>query len=167
MLHILEDADYVLEKNLICLSSQNDQIFNRFKSDFHFIIAAGGLVKNEKNKFLMIYKNNYWDLPKGKLDGQEIDKDTAFREVKEETNVSGLKIISDSFSTYHLYKMDSIIYLKETRWFLMETSSQSQLIPQIKEGIINVSWLSLKEIKKIKTYNSIHSVFDFFHYVLM
>ena len=29
----------------------------------------------------------------------------------------------------------------------METSSQSQLIPQIKEGIINVSWLSLKEIK--------------------
>jgi hypothetical protein len=29
------------------------------------IIAAGGLIVNEKNELLMIFRRNKWDLPKG------------------------------------------------------------------------------------------------------
>jgi hypothetical protein len=32
------------------------------------IIAAGGLVFNELNELLMIFRRGKWDLPKGKLD---------------------------------------------------------------------------------------------------
>ncbi len=55
----------------------------------HFIIiqAAGGLVKNEQNEILFIFRRGKWDLPKGKNDGDEIPRECAVREVKEETGL--------------------------------------------------------------------------------
>ena len=35
------------------------------------IIAAGGLVFNDNNELLMIFRRGKWDLPKGKLDEYE------------------------------------------------------------------------------------------------
>ncbi|MBL6868637.1 MAG: NUDIX domain-containing protein, partial [Flavobacteriales bacterium] len=35
------------------------------------LITAGGLVINNNNKVLFIYRKNKWDLPKGKLDDGE------------------------------------------------------------------------------------------------
>ena len=86
----------------------------------------------------------------------------AIREVMEETNVKNLKIISNFFSTYHLYKENrnpSIKFsewvLKETQWFLMKTNSNKLLIPQLEEGITDVQWIDIEHLKKINTYASI------------
>jgi len=38
------------------------------------IIAAGGLVTNENNELLMIFRRGKWDLPKGKADEGETVK---------------------------------------------------------------------------------------------
>src|SRR5215469_11706824 len=66
------------------------------------IIAAGGLVFNDKNELLMIFRRGKWDLPKGKLDEGESIEACAVREVQEET---GLNVELQSFIglTYHEY----------------------------------------------------------------
>ena len=51
-------------------------------SKFTTIEAAGGLIKKE-NKFLFIYRNGNWDLPKGKIENSETPDDAAIREVRE------------------------------------------------------------------------------------
>ena len=161
-MRFLKINNYFLKINLIFISDNHFETFIRFKSNFHFIIAAGGVVQNINKEVLMIYKNDIWDLPKGKLEIHENLKYTAIREVKEETNVKNLEIISDYFSTYHMYSFCSKIILKETKWFLMKANKKNQLIPQLEEGIVLVDWISLNDIKDIKTYDSIYSVLKFF-----
>src|SRR5687768_2564827 len=56
-----------------------------FQKKFTPVLAAGGLVQNEKEELLMIYRKGKWDLPKGKLDKNEKLEDCALREVMEET----------------------------------------------------------------------------------
>ena len=78
------------------------------------IIAAGGLVFNEKNELLMIYRRGKWDLPKGKLDEGERIEDCAVREVMEETGINRINISNKIGETYHAYFEDEVILLKET-----------------------------------------------------
>ena len=59
-----------------------------FQGLYKIIEAAGGVVFNEKNEILMIYRLKTWDLPKGKIEKGETPADAAFREVCEETNNS-------------------------------------------------------------------------------
>ena len=159
------DNKYVLDTNLIYFCKDPFTSFNTFKSNFNFILAGGGVVK-KNNKLLMIYKNNIWDLPKGKLELKESPNLAAIREVQEETNVTKLNIVSNYFSTYHIYKDWSNtqnIILKETKWFLMETESESDiLIPQSIEGISQVQWIPFQRIQNIQTYSSIKSVLKYF-----
>ena len=55
-----------------------------FCSKHTLIEAAGGLVYNIENQLLMIFRNNKWDLPKGKLEVGENIQECAIREVEEE-----------------------------------------------------------------------------------
>ena len=65
--------------------------FDFFSSHFHEIDAAGGLVVNN-DKFLFIYKNNKWDLPKGKIEEKENSEKAALREVSEETGLVNIRL---------------------------------------------------------------------------
>ena len=66
--------------------------FRKFLKLFPNIVAAGGKVINSKNEILFIYRNNKWDLPKGKAERYENIAETALREVNEETGVTDLSI---------------------------------------------------------------------------
>ena len=61
---------------------------------FTWVTAAGGLVKNDQDELLLIFRNGQWDLPKGKLEKNEKNKHTAIREVEEECGISKPKIIN-------------------------------------------------------------------------
>lgn len=167
LMEYLNKNSYNLTHNVF-VSSKNSHInFNIFKKHFSFIIAAGGVVLNERDEILMIYKNNIWDLPKGKKDNSESDLIAAIREVHEETNVRVCDVKDVSFSTYHIYSYANNLYkknkiLKETRWFLMYASSQEKLIPQFEESIQNVAWFSRSQLKNLNIYSSLKSVFNHF-----
>lgn len=138
--------------------------FKQIKSSVNFIKAAGGLVSNEENKFLFIYRKGKWDLPKGKLDDCEKAKTCALREVEEETGVRVKKPGDKICSTYHIYSNNGgKPYLKKTSWYKMRAENPAELRPQIEEDITEVRWLGLSELGVVKenTYPLILDVLSF------
>lgn len=130
------------------------------KHTFKFIKAGGGVVFNNRNELLFIYRRKKWDLPKGKLDRGESIERCAIREVYEETGIRNLEIVRHLCFTYHLYLENDII-LKETNWFLMFTED-NWLTPQKEEGIKKAVWVHKNNIRYQlrNTYPSIVDIFE-------
>lgn len=132
----------------------------------HILIeAGGGLVKNNGN-FLWIYRNNIWDLPKGKQELNEEIFVTALREVKEECGIDNdLSIDNFLTTTFHTYSNNNELFLKKTDWFLMNYDGSSlELKPQLEEGITNVKWLNKNQSIDCakKSFKSIRIVWEAF-----
>jgi 8-oxo-dGTP pyrophosphatase MutT (NUDIX family) len=128
----------------------NEEKLNQFKADystfFRFIQAAGGLVTNPKGELLMIYRQGFWDLPKGKLDKGERVDDAAMREVEEETGIESHLLQGLIGSTFHIFQRSSGWSLKETVWYEMKTWENEILVPQEEEGITEIKWWSVDEL---------------------
>jgi len=152
--------------------------FKTLKADFfslvRYIKAAGGVVKNEKNEVLVIFRYGQWDLPKGKVktgpgkneenkSGEEPEKipQAALREVMEETGLSKVTITGKLSPTFHIYREKGKQILKKTSWFEMKATSDQPLIPQSEEDISIVKWAGREEIREIteSTYPSLKKLF--------
>jgi ADP-ribose pyrophosphatase YjhB (NUDIX family) len=130
------------------------------KSKFKIIKAAGGVVR-KKDKFLMIYRMKKWDLPKGKKEKKEKDKQTAVREVAEECNIT-VKLGKKVCTTWHTYTMNKSAMLKRTRWYIMDVVDDTRMKPCLEEDIEEVRWMSQKEVYHAleHSYKSISYVFE-------
>ena len=128
---------------------KEEKLLMHFNNRFKTVEASGGLVKNKNNFILFIYRNNKWDLPKGKIRKRESIEEGALREVIEETGIKGLKIKNQIDTTYHIYKGPKRHKIKKTYWFLMESDYNGKFKPQIKENISIVRWCQTKEIPKL------------------
>tara|TARA_B100000963_G_scaffold273458_1_gene241682 strand:+ start:11569 stop:12180 length:612 start_codon:yes stop_codon:yes gene_type:complete len=139
-------------KMLFLYHSKEEKLWYYFLDMFKLIEASGGLVKNIKtNRFLFIFRNNKWDLPKGRINKNEEVKTAAIREVEEETGVKNLSIIKPLNTTYHVFKKNRKYRLKKTFWYLMHTDYSNKLTPEKKEGIDKAVWI---EKNAIVTLNS-------------
>ena len=147
-------------KEIIKKLKLNDEIFlyhpnkkkllKEFKKKLKTIVAAGGIVKNDENQILFIFRKGKWDLPKGKIEKNEKIDDGALREVVEETGVKKIKIDRFFDTTYHIIKTQKQFFLKETHWYKMKSNYKGKLRPQKSEGIRSVRWKKIKEAKEIK-----------------
>ena len=132
-----------------------------FCANHMLIEAAGGLVYNDKNQLLMIFRDGKWDLPKGKLEVGENIEQCAMREVEEECGVSGLIITQQLQETYHTYEINRQKILKRIFWFEMKSSFKGKLTPQTKEGITAVVWTDKEDIAE-KLENSFGNIIELF-----
>ena len=159
--HNIKYKDFNLKKALKNLSKNSissiriigkdkEKLLNKFLKLLPKITAAGGKVINLKGEILFIYRNNKWDLPKGKAEDNECITDTAIREVKEETGITKLIITRPLEVTYHIFKKNNTYRIKVTYWFEMKSIGDNQLTPQIEEGITRAEWINSLEIDKIK-----------------
>jgi len=126
-----------------------DKLWKGFKKKFPIVEAAGGLVKRTDNKFLFIFRNNKWDLPKGGVEKKELIIDAAKREVTEETGVADIIVEKKISETYHIFKKGKRFRLKKTYWFKMSTGYMGKTKPQTEEGIKKTKWVSNKNIEDI------------------
>ena len=135
-----------------------DYMWTDFKNKFKIIEAAGGVVYNEKDELLWIYRNEKWDLPKGKIEKGEKKEKAAIREVQEECGIEELNLNEFISTTYHMYKFKGDLVLKFTYWYKMLSNSKQQLIPQKEEGITKVEWISNdKSVENLdNTYQNIY-----------
>ncbi|MCE2704794.1 MAG: NUDIX hydrolase [Bacteroidota bacterium] len=128
------------------------------------IIAGGGVVVNENNQVLFIYRRKKWDLPKGKLDPGEDIKACAIREVMEETGIRNLTIGNLIIVTTHSYEENGMNMQKETHWFEMKASTvdNSTLTPQLEEDIEKIEWVSPENLEEYlsETYTTIQQVLN-------
>jgi 8-oxo-dGTP pyrophosphatase MutT (NUDIX family) len=136
------ESVYIYHKNI-------KKLWEIFTKKFPIIDAAGGLVERSDDKFLFIYRNNKWDLPKGGIEKKELIIEAAQREVKEETGLADLIVINKIGETYHIFKKGKNFRLKRTYWFKMKSDYQGELFPQEEEGITSVEWINKKRIPEI------------------
>lgn len=156
LLELLQKAKRL--KEIVIVVDDAENAFNQFKSSFTLIEAAGGVVKNNLNKTLFIYRLEHWDLPKGKIEKGEQIEEAAIREVEEECAVTGLKIVKPLNDSYHIYHLNDNPILKKTYWFEMRTDFDGELIPQKEEGIEKVEWFTDEQIKEIALKNTYSSI---------
>ena len=140
----------------------SEEILKKFTDKIKLEVAAGGVVTNKAGKVLFIYRNDKWDIPKGKLDKGETLEECALREVEEETGVTGLKIENYLRATYHIFKRKGKYRLKEVHWYAMKTNFKGELKPEKSEGIEKVKWKNPKKIIKAleNSYTNIKLLFE-------
>lgn len=148
------------ERNICFMGDQPIKLLERIKKHFTFIEAAGGVVKNNDEKYLLIYRLQKWDLPKGKAETGETPEETAVREVQEETALDHVNVVCPLRDTYHIYPLKKKIVLKCTHWFEMKHEGAGVVTPQTSENIEKVEWLDKSDFPTIlkNTYPSISDV---------
>lgn len=133
---------------------------NTLKSMFKIVRAAGGLVlKNDQ--VLMIYRLGKWDLPKGKLNGNEKARVAAEREIEEECSIT-VEVHEKICTTWHAYMLDGRWALKKTTWFKMKCINDTYMKPQREEGIEDIRWMDETQLQKAleNTYRNIVEVLN-------
>ena len=111
--------------------------------------AAGGLVLSGGHA-LLIRKHHLWDLPKGKLDGDERPECCALREISEETGLgAGLLSIRaplcrSSYISYYSYGPVN----KTVDWFLLDYAGNisDPLVPELSEDIDLCRWVAFSDL---------------------
>ena len=144
------------------ITAPNFPVLRReFLKIYRIINAAGGLIHNGSDEYLIIDRKGVPDLPKGKAEPGESDTQTALREVEEETGLHGMNILDHIGYTYHTYMIGDERVLKRTAWFSMSVPDIPQLTPQAEEDITAARWVTRKQLRAeaANTYNSLKDIF--------
>lgn len=120
----------------------------------HF--SAGGIIVNPENQVYLIHKleRDEWALPKGKIEANESPSVAAEREIREETGIQDIKLLSEDIVDTVEYTFtregsaepeSKIVYM-----FLFKTEDPKQRgTTQMKEEGLEGTWLSFDEAIKI------------------
>jgi hypothetical protein len=164
---LIKVIDQIISKEIknVCLYHSNvNELLKIFNRKIPIVTAGGGLVHNDKDETLFIFRNGKWDLPKGKVDKGETIEEAAIREVEEETGVKELKIEKFLSITYHIFKRNGNYKLKETYWYQMKTNYKGKLVGQCDEGIEKAVWKKDEKITKAlkNSYQNIKSLLEYY-----
>lgn len=109
-----------------------------------------GCIIVDDDKVLLIQQNKgHWGFPKGHVENDETEIETAIREVREETNID---VEVEKEKRYSMsYYMDNGI-LKEVVLFLAHPKNKN-FIPQ-QEEIQDIKWLSINDALNLITFDN-------------
>lgn len=130
--------------------------------------AGGGVVfkvsaKEVLNPYvLLIFRNGYWDLPKGRKEKGESLSECARREVAEEIGSSLPVIISRLSDSYHEYIEKGKLMAKTTAWYTMVLEREEKFVPEKEEGIEKVEWVKLGDAKLRVGFENLGRILDDF-----
>lgn len=142
-------------------TEDSESTYKRICAEFKEVNAAGGLVSNRRGDYLLIRRNDLWDLPKGHQEKGEDIEITALREVQEETGVDKLQLRGLICITDHIYYRSGKWHLKHTWWYDMLYMDPVNLTPQREESITVAAWVARSSLPPYlkNTYPSIAEVF--------
>lgn len=116
-------------------------------------VSAGGVVIFGNTILLLKKFNGDWVLPKGRVEAKEEIRDTAIREVLEESGVKAeiIKYIGMVHYNYRNLKGNDIVY-KTVHWYLMKTNSMES-VPQKSEGFIEATFVHIDKVLDLVKYD--------------
>ena len=102
------------------------------------------LVKNKSG--------NHWGFPKGHANLSETQKEAALRELKEETNLSVLRFLSEEpLVEQYSFKRDSNPVAKKVYYYLVEVSFAAKITS---DEILDGKWVEISKAKDLITYDA-------------
>jgi len=118
---------------------------------------SAGIVIVHNNKYLLLhYAAGHWDLPKGNIEKGESEKQTALRELEEETEIKDSEIIPDfEEKIQYFFKREGETVKKEVIFFLGKTNTNNIKLSVEHQGF---KWLSFKEAIEQLTYQNAKEV---------
>ncbi|MCC5939048.1 MAG: NUDIX hydrolase [Lunatimonas sp.] len=145
LLYLLRTRKLKKLDSITVVSGIKEEMQRFVKSRFYIVKAAGGVVTKE-DKVLFIYRLGKWDFPKGKFEKKETPEACAVREVEEECGLK-VKLKAPICKTWHTYTQNRKNILKKTYWYAMECVKDSDMQPQLEEGIEELRWMNHQEAK--------------------
>ena len=132
--------------------------------------GVGIVVLNEKNKVFVAKRidnpKNFWQMPQGGVDKGEDFLRAAYRELKEETNITNVKLIKelDGTITYELPNhLLGIIWKgkfrgQKQKWFLMRfTGEENEINIRTKNPeFLDWKWIDINEITNVVVDFKLH-----------
>ena len=105
------------------------------------------------NKYLLLhYEAGYWDLPKGHVEKNESEEETARREVKEETGIENIAILRGFKEKIHyFYRFEGKLLSKDVVFFLARADQENV---KISFEHIGFEWLPYKKALERLTYKT-------------
>ncbi len=112
--------------------------------------SCGCIIFNDKFEVLLIHMNQgHWSFPKGHVENNESEVETALREVFEETNI---KVnIDNSFREITSYSPNKNIW-KDVIFFVGKANNNDIIIQ--KEELQDAKFVGIEEAKKLITYRN-------------
>lgn len=108
-----------------------------------------------KDKVLMVKHNaGHWAFPKGHVEENETEKETAIRETKEETGIES-EIISDERFVITYSPKENVI--KDVIYFIAKPISAS--LERQEEEIADLEWVDIEEAEKMITFDDEKELF--------
>jgi len=146
----------------IFINPDTDAMLETVKGYFNILVAAGGLITNQEEEILLMFRRGKWDLPKGKQDEGENLEACALREVEEETGLHSITLEHKITETLHFYTYKERKILKHTYWYKMKFTGTELTIPQIEEDIVDIQWVKPEHLGKYLkfSYQNITDVFE-------
>lgn len=116
--------------------------------------SCGCIILNDKKVLLVHQNKGNWGFPKGHVEDNETEQETAIREVKEETNIDVQIKNNKRFSEQYITDKGT---LKEVIYFVANPISED-IKPQ-EEEIQEIKWVNINDAFDIISYDNTKEMF--------
>lgn len=111
---------------------------------------------NNKRYYLLVHHNKgHWGFPKGHIESNEKEEETAIRETKEETNID--VIIIPGFREKITYSPKENV-IKDVVFFL--ANPKTDILSNQEEEVSEVKWIEEAEVMNLITYQGEKEIFN-------
>lgn len=113
--------------------------------------SAGGVVfrrsEDDVQVLVLQHEGGKWMLPKGTIEAGETPEAVALREVREETGLSNVRVVTDLGQERYsfFWRTEDTFYDKTVHYFLLEFLGGEEPTPQREEGFVAVEWVGVDE----------------------